>query len=158
MARDSTGAISGTEGDIFKDGIQICEAVKWTFKPTCNTHPYSSNCTEGYKKRVRGVKDSTCSVSIMHDPGKPMYGQNPGQMREGDYGTLSLYLDDFQFITMPMITESFSFEVDMDEGSPITADADCAGHGAWSIQISEESSLSSSSSSSSSGSTSSSSS
>jgi hypothetical protein len=136
---DYPGAIAGTEGDVFKDGVQICESTKWTFKPMANNKKYASNCTRGYKKAVSGTHEASGTLNVMWTPWKPIYGTGVHQMMEGNFGTIGLYIDAYTFFLVPMICDSFSFEVDMDEGNPITADVDFSSNGAWTANLNPES-------------------
>lgn len=150
-------AISGVNGDVLIEEEQLQEVRKWTFKPTQNNPSYGSNRTAGYKKRVPGIKDATGSIGIAYVPGQPVYGTGPGQIREGAQPELALYIDDFHYIDAPVIIDSMTFEVDLDEGSIVTCDADFSASGLWTANFVEQSSSSSSSLTSSSGSSSSSS-
>lgn len=157
MATENPGAISGKDGDAYRDGVQLCELQNWRFTATVAVHSYSSNCSAGYKKRVSGIKDGSGSMGLLHNPGRPVYGQGSGQMQEGDQATLGLYLNDNHYLAVPAIITSFAFEVDIDEGSFVSSNVEFEANGLWQAFMQEESSMSSSSSSSSSGSSSSSS-
>lgn len=157
MATENPGAVSGKDGDAYRDGIQICELVSWNFKGSIAVHSYSSNCSGGYKKMVSGIRSGQGSLKCLHNPGRPAYGQSAGQMMEGDNAALGLYMTDTHYITMTALITSVSFEVDVDEGNFIDSSFDFEANGPWNAFFVEESSMSSSSSSSSSGSSSSSS-
>lgn len=150
-------AISGINGDVLIEEDQINEVRKWSFKPTSNNPSYGSNKTQGYKKRVPGIKDASGSIGLAYAPGNPCYGTGPGQIREGSQPEVALYIDDFHYISLQVIINSMAFEVDLDEGSIVTCDADFAASGLWTLNLGEQSSSSSSSLTSSSGSSSSSS-
>ena len=151
------GGISGINGDVLIEEDQLQEVRKWSFKPTQNNPSYGSNRTGGYKKRVPGIKDATGSIGIAYIPGNPVYGVSAGQIREGSQPELALYIDDYHYIDAPAIIDSMSFEVDLDEGSIVTCDAEFSANGLWTANFVEQSSSSSSSLTSSSGSSSSSS-
>ena len=143
-------AITGIEGDVIKDGVQICETTKWSFEPTSNNFPYVSTKTRGYTRREAGSKDGSGSIEGKWDPASPVYGTGNGQVQEGASVTLLLYLDDFQYLSIPALLKDFRWEVDMDTGDLVTWVANFSESDAWTANVAEESSNSSSSSSSSS--------
>lgn len=151
--------ISGKNGNVVVNGVSIYELTKWSGSFKSNNPAYSSNKTNGHKKRVPGIKDANGAMDGVWDPGNPIYGTNiAGQLREGVATQAYLYIDANQYYNVYLIVDQFKIDVDLDEGAIVGWSIDWAADGAWAIDtVVEESSESSSSSSSSSGSSSSSS-
>lgn len=143
-------AITGLDGDVIKDGIQVCETTKWTFEATSNNPAYGSNCSGSRKRRAAGARDATGTLEGKWDPGRPVYGTGTGQFIEGSIVRLYLYINDNQYLDVPAVIDSFRWEVDMDTGDLVTWVANFSESDAWTANVAEESSNSSSSSSSSS--------
>lgn len=140
-------AITGVDGDVIKGGTQICETTKWAFEPTSNLFPYITTKTGGYTRREAGARDGAGMVEGKWDPATPVYGTAAGQVREGDSVTLLLYLDDFQYLSVPSIIKNFRWEVDFDNGDLIAWSFNFEIDGIWSANTVESSGFSSSSSS-----------
>jgi len=141
-------AISGKDGDVIKDGIQVCETTKWSVTLKSNNPAYASNCSSGAKRRRAGVTDASGTIEGKYDPGRPMYGTGVGQIKEGAEVVLYLYFDDYQYIDAPIVIDDVKFDTDMDTGEIISFTANFSQRESFTINNAEESSASSSSSSS----------
>ncbi len=51
--------ISGKDGNLTRDGVQLCPIINWTLSRTSNNPDYAANDTGGKKARVKGVTDSS---------------------------------------------------------------------------------------------------
>ena len=105
--------ISGKDGSVGS----YAEITSWSLNITSNNSAYASSDTAGYKKRVAGTKDVTGS----------MEGKWNGSMQvtPGDAITgLALNLDATQSYTLDAVVDSFSLEVDVDDGEVIGWSAD----------------------------------
>lgn len=157
MAQDLDQAISGKDGDVIIQGTQVCEVTKWTYKETANNPTYASNCSRGGKKRRAGTTDSSGTIEGKWNPGRPVYGDGAGQLRAGREVRLFLYLDQYQYIDVRAVFDTWSLDVDIDSGDIIGWTSDWSQMSPPTMNFAEESSLSSSSDSSSSSTSSSSS-
>ena len=142
--------ISGINGDVVVLGVSLYEATKFSLMLKSNNQAYASNRTNGYKKRVAGVKDGSGNIDGVWDPGNPIYGTNiAGQLREGSTPQLYLYPNDNQYWNVYAIIDQFKIDVDFDEGSIVSWTFDFSTNGQWEQDtVIDESSNSSSSSSS----------
>jgi hypothetical protein len=120
-------AISGKGGKAQIGSTDISEITKWSFNPTSNNSAWASSDTSGYKKRVAGVKDGSGSIEGVFDEEDEIYLT----FEPGDSITLKLYIDASKYYSVPSLIDSFSIEVDLNDGEVVGWSADFSINGAW---------------------------
>ena len=114
---------SGVGGSVTGGGSSA-QITSWSFNPTSNNSSWGSSSTNGYKDRVAGVKDGSGSVEGKWDGSQAMV--------EGTEYTLVLNTSGGTAFTVPCFIDSFSVEVDIDEGEVVGWSAEFSINGAWS--------------------------
>jgi len=110
---------SGTGGTV----NSVTQITSWSFNPTSNNSAWGSSSTNGYKDRVVGVKDGSGSIEGKWDGTAPY--------TVGAEVSLSLVANTGSF-TVPAVIDSFSVEVDVDDGEVVGWSAEFSINGAWS--------------------------
>lgn len=129
---------SGKGGKVKVGSTAIAEVTKWNFKPTSNNPSWGSSSSNGYKKRVAGVKDGSGSFDVKIDRSSLFLAT----VKEGDEVTLNLYLEthfdnatppveDSKYYIVPAIIDSVDVNVDVDNGEPVSATIEFSSNGAW---------------------------
>lgn len=121
-------AISGKNGKVDIGATSLAEITSWTFNPTSNNAAWGSSDSAGYKKRVAGTKDGSGSVEGKLDTADEVYDT----LDVGDSVTLKLYINATLFYSVPSLIDSFSIEIDIDDGDVVGWSADFSTNGAWS--------------------------
>jgi hypothetical protein len=119
--------ISGKNGKVQIVSSDVAECTGWTFNPTSNNPSWGSCDGGGYKQRVAGVKDGSGSIEGKFNPDDPIYDH----LEEGTSVVLKLYINATAYYRVPAIIDSFSLEVDMDDGDVVGWSADFSTNGAW---------------------------
>lgn len=120
-------AISGKGGSVLVASSDLVEVTNWELTRTSNNPSWASNTSNGYKKRVAGVKDSTGTFSTKYDPTDPL----TDHLEEGDEVTLELLATSGKTISVPAIIDELKVACDMDEGEPVGYDVSFSSNGAW---------------------------
>ena len=114
---------SGTGGTATGGGSSS-QITSWSFNPTSNNSAWGSSSTNGYKDRVVGVKDGSGSIEGKWDGSQAMV--------EGSEYTLVLTANTGAF-TVAAVIDSFSVEVDIDDGEVVRWSAEFSINGSWSV-------------------------
>ena len=122
----STG-VSGKNGKAMVGSDLVAHLTKWSFNPTSNNHAFASSETAGYKSRVPGVFDASGSIEGKFKVDDAVYDLfNPG-----DAVNLALWINSTLYYYVPAVIDSFSLEVDVDEGTVIGWSAEFSLDGKW---------------------------
>jgi len=124
-------AVSGQYGQIQIGSSDVTECTYWSFDRMANEQTYASCATEGYKKRVPGVKDGSGSLKGFQDPTDPI----ETYFEEGDLVTLKLYYTATKFYSVPAMITKLHVETDIAEGALVPWEADFGCNGAWTLPV-----------------------
>jgi hypothetical protein len=113
--------ISGKNGTVSVGGA-ITDATGWSLSLTSNNPAYASSDTDGYKKRVGGIKDTTGSYSAKYNGGVVSVGS--------EHTAASFTLDGSTSWSLDIIIDAVNLEVDMDDGDVVGYSVDFSGNGA----------------------------
>ena len=102
--------ISGKDGNLTIDAVQVCPVTNWTLTRTSNNDSYAANDTGGKKARKAGVKDVSGTFEIK-DSDPPV--------AEGDEVTIVMFNGATDFTEEALIDE-ISTECDINEGTIVT--------------------------------------
>jgi hypothetical protein len=109
--------VSGKNGNVKWDSVDIPDARRWRASLTANVKPYASSDTGGGMSRVAGQKDSTVSVECYNNTTT----QIQTLVREGDEGTLDCYTDGTLYWSMEAICETVELGAEIESGDPNAA-------------------------------------
>jgi hypothetical protein len=109
--------ISGKDGSA--NGTQV---TSWSFNPTSNNPAFATEDTNGWKDRVAGIKDGSGSVEGKWDAAASFTAGAEVTMVLSD-GTNSYSFQAF--------IDTFSVEVNADDGEPVSWTADFSTSGAY---------------------------
>lgn len=118
---------SGKLGKVLIGASPIAEVTGWSFKPSSNNSAWGSSDSNGFKKRVAGVKDGSGSIEGKYDVGSPFFGS----LDVGSNVTLLLYVNGTDFYTVPSIIDSYDLTVDINDGEVTGFSADFSTNGEW---------------------------
>ena len=111
------GTISGKDGNLTIDGVQICPVTNIKLTRTSDNPDYAANDTGGKKARVAGIKDVTGSFRI-NDTDAPVV--------EGDSVTMLIH-DGSNDYTEEVIIDEIDEEIDIDTGAIVGWDVTFSG-------------------------------
>ena len=129
---------SGKGGYVEAGAARVAEVTKWSFKATSNNPAWASSDSDGYKKRVGGVKDGSGSIEAKVDRSSLF-------LADLDVGTeLTLHLfpethfnnatppveDSIQW-EVPAIVDSYDVNVDIDGGEAVSVTIEFSTNGEW---------------------------
>lgn len=122
---DTTGPISGIEGNLSLGGVTVANLRKWSIKKSAEVKKYASNDTAGTKKTLKGVKEWSGSADIYIEQGilpaleeGKLYAFS-GTLKTG--GTA---------VTGVVRISEVSIDTDIETGDPIGGTVSFEGHGA----------------------------
>lgn len=117
--------ISGKDGTLFVDDVEVLPITNWTIECTCAGKSYTANDTSGFKRRVVGVRDSRGSFELKLDTERNM------PVCEGDNVTLELHIDDSNnnFYSLAAIVQKINLDVDIDTGTVVACIVTFFGNG-----------------------------
>ena len=121
--------ISGKTGNAQIAGSDLLDVTGWNFTPTSNNPSYASSDTNGYKRRLGGVKDASGSVTVKWDDSASPYTQSGFDV--GVLISFNLFTDGSQKYIVPGIIDSVGVTVDINDGEIVEMTIDFSSDGAW---------------------------
>jgi hypothetical protein len=118
---------SGKLGKIMIGASSLREIKNWKFDRSGNVKAYTTSSTSGYQKTVPGQFSGTVSFEMVVDPADPP----ESEINEGDSLTLLLYRNATKYYSVPIIIDSMSDDVNIEEGEPPTVSVEATTNGAW---------------------------
>lgn len=119
--------ISGKHGRVKVAGTALTDVTKWSLTPKSENQAYASSHTNGRKKRIAGVGDSSGSFDTKYD------SATGPKFREGQEVTLQLRVnktDPGDGFDVEAIIDEVSYEVDLDSGAIVAENYTFSGNGA----------------------------
>lgn len=117
--------ISGKDGTLTSDGIEVAELTDWKLRKTGGAKAYTANDTGGAAKRVSGAKDCSGEFEVKVAQGRQM------PVEEGDAVTLRLHVDDSgaNYFQVPAVIDAVRVSVDVDQGKIVACRVGFSGNG-----------------------------
>lgn len=128
---DPAVPICGKSGDVKVGADSLPEITKWSFKPSVAVQEYASNKSNGFKRKVCGVKSGSGSIEGKWNINDPI----TDHFVEGDYVTLLLHLDSTRLVTVTALIKSFDLEVDINDNQIEGWSAEFDADGEWTYTI-----------------------
>ena len=119
--------LSGQDGKVIADAVEVANITRWKFDTKSNTVAYASSATSGFRQRLPGVRHGSGTILFVLNAASPVQDQ----LAEGDEVTLRLYVDADSFYSVPAVIETLSLDVDVDSGDPVDGQFKFATAGAW---------------------------
>jgi hypothetical protein len=122
---DTTGPISGIEGNLSLGGVTVANLRKWSIKKSAEIKKYASNDTAGAKKTLKGVKEWSGSADIYIEQGT-LPALEEGKL----YAFSGTLKTGGTAITGVVRISEVSIDTDIETGDPIGGTVSFEGHGA----------------------------
>jgi len=126
MQAGDADVVCGKEGDGTAGG-QIPHLTKWTFKPTVSLQEFASNQTNGFKRRVCGVRTASGTLEGKWSRTNSIYNL----FKEGDNVTIVLTITAGITISVPALIKGMSIEVDINDNAIVSWSADFESDGEY---------------------------
>jgi hypothetical protein len=117
-------AISGKNGKILANSVEIADVRDWTLNRSNEDKPYNSSSTAGETRRVAGNNDSSGSFNIYSEDG------NIANIERGSVYTLHLYVNATQFYSVPAFIQSIEPTVSIESADLVGVSITFAQNGA----------------------------
>jgi hypothetical protein len=120
-------ALSGKEGKVYSDDVELLEVRNWKFTRSANVKAYQSTDTPGYQKTARGMFAGTIAFEVTLDTGTPL----ESVLVEGDEVELKLVYSGDEYWTVPCVISDVAEEVNILDGEPATVSVEAESVGEW---------------------------
>ena len=119
--------LSGQNGKVLVDGVGVANITRWKFATRTEGPSYASSATDGFRKRLAGVRHGSGIVRFLQDTVSPIQSQ----LTEGDSVTLRLHIDTDAFYSVPAVIEKIAIDTDIDSIDPVGGEFTFDTTGAW---------------------------
>lgn len=105
--------ITGKDGKVEVDSVEIADITSWTLNPVSDNKPYVSSSTAGQTRRLKGNKDKTGSFVALIDEGSNF------AFDDGDIVAIKLILVSGKFWSGNVMIDSTDWNVDVLAADPV---------------------------------------
>jgi hypothetical protein len=122
MTVPATNPITGIDGKLFKDSVEIAEVRNWKVMRKADNKKFSSSAKAGWQRTAKGTKNWTLSFSMYLDGGEMEIG-----VTEGETYTFVGHTTTGKTFTGLARVDSIGEGADIEGSAMEAADVECSG-------------------------------